>query len=321
MKLFNFKFQKIPLNLIDLEKDSFRVTYPLENPLLIESFQKGGILIPPLIFMKNERVLIIDGVKRIWFLKKVKNKNLEIKDVPCLVLEGDYREEELFFLFLELNSFRGFNLVEEANIFFYAEKRKILPEVESFFAKLGKKITPKLIELWKAVPKLIPELKELLVKELNGLSLNPSILPYLEDLSSENQKEFLDLMISLRLTFSEQRIVLERLKDLKKRFSLESLIPSELKDILLEENFNLRKKEFMEKLFALHSTDYYKSVSKIKELLSKVSQKGVNIELPPGLEKRELKVTLTLKDLSDLKEMQKFLEKKEGVLKEILNLL
>lgn len=304
--------EKINLEEIDLEDRSFLFSFPRRDVFLLESIKNLGVLQPPIVALgQNNKLKIISGEGRIWACY-----HLNLYTIPCIVLEN-LKPKEMLLISLETNLFREINLVEKAEFL-----KKALPYFEesetlTLLSKLNLPLNYNYINFLLKINNLSIEFKKLLIKE----QLNPCLVEFLEDLNEEEKKEFLEVLEKLRLTFSEQRFVTEKLLDYKKRVNLPSFLPEELREILKEEDFNKRKKKFLEKLEELYSPNFSEKKSLIKPWTEKLQKEGILIKFSPYFEKRDIEITFKFTTFEDYKNRLNFLQKNSETIKKILEII
>ncbi|PMP97135.1 MAG: hypothetical protein C0169_03910, partial [Thermodesulfobacterium geofontis] len=131
------------------------------------------------------------------------------------------------------------------------------------------------------------------------------------------RKEFLELLKNLNLSFSEQKEVLEKLLDYKKRKDLSTLLPEELKDVLKEEDFNKRRKEFFRILKDLCYPFYSSKIKKFSPTVEKFKTKNIYLNFSPYFEKKEIEIQLKIFSFEDFQKKWEFIEKNKEELKKI----
>lgn len=307
----DLKYFLIPIENIDLEDRTYLFSYPQRTTFLKESIKSVGLIQPPLLFSEenSSKLKIICGEGRIKACYE-----LEISEIPALVISKK-TPKELLLLSLESNLFRPLNIVEKAeflnkalNFFSIDEVIKLLPKLE---------LTPSFhwIEFLKNIHSLEDTFKKLLVEK----KLNPHVAKILACLTSEEKEEFLKLFKNLELSFSEQKEVLEKLLDYKKRKNLPSLLPDKLKETLNIEDFNKRKKEFFKILRELYYPNYMSKLKEISPILETFKNTHINLYLPPYFEKKEIEIQFKIKSLEEFKEKLKIIGNFEDKIKEVLD--
>jgi len=307
----DFEYKIISIEDIDLKDRSYVFSYPKRGELLKESIKSIGLLQPPILFLENEasKFKIICGEGRI-----IACYELNIYEFPVFITKNS-SSKKLLLLSLESNLFRGLNLVEKAEFVKRALEIFSLEEVISIFLpKLNLHPSYHWIEYLKALNVLEEEFKKLIVEE----ALNPKIVEILAKLSFEERKEFLEIFEKLRLSFSEQKEVLEKLLDYKKRKDLPSLLPDILKEILKEQDFNKRKKEFLQTLKELYYPHYFPKLKKISSLIERFKEKQIYLTFSPYFEKKEFEIHFKSSSLEDIENKLTFLEKNKTELKKLL---
>ncbi|NPA39065.1 MAG: ParB N-terminal domain-containing protein [Thermodesulfobacteria bacterium] len=293
----SIEFVSVPLSEISSE-EKFSFSIPSRKELIKESIRNFGILQPPVIAIFSEKLILIDGEARI-----LAGIEAGIKETKCVVLKSISKKQALA-LALELNLSRGLNLAEKAEFIKKAKEVFSKDEIFYFLKKLGVSPSNQNFFFLLSLSKLETEFKELLAEE----KLNPKAGQILAELEEKERKEFLALIKSLRLSFSEQLQVLEKLLDCKKRYEFKELIPPELKVVLKEEDFNKRKNEFMKKLNLLYYPNYFPKYQKVNSLVQSFKEKGIHISFPPYFEEKEVSLSLRVKSPEEYEKSVKDLE-------------
>ncbi|MCS7278594.1 MAG: ParB N-terminal domain-containing protein [Thermodesulfobacteriaceae bacterium] len=296
----NFFLQRVKIEKINLQDRIFCFSFPKRDSFLLESIQKFGLLQPPLLLTSEDSYKIVAGEGRILALKK-----LAYEEIPALILPPSTSPLLALLLSLESNLFRNLNLLEKAEFFKRAKLYFSIKELLKLLPKLGFTEAYHWLEFLENVNALEEKFKLLILEE----KLNPQILALFNSLDKNSQEEFLKVLESLKLSFSEQREVLQKLVDYKKRKDLPNLVPLELKEALQEEDFNKRRGEFFKKLKELFFPTYVQSIKKIEPICQKFKQEGIEIIFSPYLEKRELEIRFKVKNLEDLEKRVNFLKK------------
>lgn len=302
----NFKFQILAISKIDLQDRTYLFSYPKRNIFLSESIASLGLLQPPIVFKEKSSYKIICGEGRI-----IACKELGIKEIPVFLVKN-LTPKELLSLSLESNLFRNLNLVEKAEFIEKALQIFSLDEILKILPKLGFSSSFYWIEFLKKIYQLEDLFKNLLIEN----KLNPKIVENLSKLDSEEKLEYLKIVQNLSLTFSEQKEVLEKLVDYKKRKDLPSLLPEELKEVLNEQDFNKRREKFFRILKSLFYPSYYIKFQKIYPTIKKFKDKQITVNLSPYFEEKKLEIQFKAFSFENLKEKIDFIiENKEDLKK------
>jgi ParB family chromosome partitioning protein len=303
------KYTTLSIENVDLQDRTYLFSYPKRGELLKNSIKSVGLLQPPILFLEKNypKLKIICGEGRI-----IACKDLGIYEIPAFIGEN-YSSKELFLLSLESNLFRTLNIVEKAEVVGKALNFFSIEEVINLLPKLNLNPSYYWIEYLSAIYSLDEPFKTLIVEE----KLNPKVAVGLVDLSSKEREELLEILKKLNLTFSEQKEVLEKLLDYKKRKDLPSLLPEKLKETLKEEDFNKRKTEFFKILKELYYSFYFHKWIKISPLVEKFRKKNIYLNFPPYFEKKEMEIQFKNVSFEDFQEKLEFIEKNKEEIKKI----
>jgi len=294
-----FELKEIFLEEIDIETtQKIAFSFPLNAHPFLEALKRGRPFYPPLLYPTERGYVIVDGKRRIEAFKI-----LNIKHFQALVFKEKFSEKELLLKALFLNLSRGLNLVEKA---LFLEKAKAFFEPSyllELLPELGFSKNSNWLFFLEKILLLDEPLKILLAEE----KLNPKVVSLLSELSQKERQDYLLLLERLRLTFSEQKEVLETLTDYKKRCDLKELLPKELKAILEIEDLNKRREEAFSYLYKVKYPYYITKYQEINKLRDFFSQRGIKFDITPYLEKREISLQFKAQDLEELREKLKFL--------------
>lgn len=298
MKNLTFEFTTLDPSTINLSNRDFLFSFPERSFFLLNSIERVGILEPPILYPSPEGYIIICGEGRV---KASLHLGLDI--IPALVLKPKLSSRDLLMIALESNLWRGLNLVEKAQ--FIHKARPLFQEEELFdiLERLGFTKNPK----WLFFLEKVHGLEETLWKLIAEEKLNPKIIEDLSKLTPVDREEFIFLLQRASLSFSEQREVLQILSDYKRCRRSDKLISEELKEILAEEDFNLRRKKLFCHLEKLKFPNFYAYKEKIKDSISYFKGHGIEIKFSPYLEKREVTFNFKATEESELKNILDFL--------------
>lgn len=295
-------FYKVKIEKINLQDRTFCFSFPKRDSFLLESIQKFGLLQPPLLLTSEDSYKIVAGEGRILALKKI-----NYEEIPVLILDSFTSPSLALLISLESNLFRDLNLVEKAEFLKRAQKFFSLKEILEILPKLGFTKSYHWIKFLEKINALEEKYKFLLWEK----KLNPQVVELVVSLDKFSQEEFLELLEKLKLSFSEQKEVLQKLIDYRKRKDLQELVPLELKEILQEKNFNKRKMEFFKKLKELFFPNYTQFFKKIEPLCQIFKKEEIEIGFSPYLEEKEIEIRFKVKNLEDFEKKVNFLKREK----------
>jgi len=294
-----FELKEISLEEIDFEKtQKIAFSFPLNSLPFLEALKKGRPFYPPLLYPTERGYVIVDGKKRIEAFK-----TLNIMYFQALLFKEKLSEKELLLKAFFLNLPRGLNLVEKA---LFLEKAKAFFEPSyllELLPELGFSKNPNWLFFLEKVLLLEEPFKLLLAEE----KLNPKVVSLLSELSPKERQGYLLLLERLRLTFSEQKEVLEILLDYKKRSNSKELLPEELRTILEIEDLNKRREEAFSYLYKIKYPYYFTKLQELDRLRDFFFQRGIKFDLSPYLEKKEIFLQFKAQNLEELREKLNFL--------------
>ena len=117
-KIMKFRLTVLPL--VKLKRININPSVRVEEKKLLalkNAIQKSKLVVPLVVILKSEKYLILDGNRRYAICQE-----LQINEVPCLIIEDTkIRAEELFVLLnlqLKMDGYQRLIIMKEANIFF-----------------------------------------------------------------------------------------------------------------------------------------------------------------------------------------------------------
>ncbi|MGB9762301.1 MAG: hypothetical protein ACPLWD_07455 [Caldimicrobium thiodismutans] len=299
MKKLILSLKDVYFEEINFDFKDFNFSFPLKTEYFINLISSEKPFYPPILYETEKNYLIVDGLARISALK-----HFGAEPFKALILEAPLPFKELLLISLELNLQRNLNLVEKAYFLVKAEKYFSKEELLHLLPRLGFSKNQNWFFYLKNILLLEDPFKMLIASE----KLNPKIVESLIELTPEERSFFLKLIEKLNLSFNEQREILETLRDYKKLTNQKWLFPPEIEKALEIEDFNQRKKVVFETLYQLKYPNYFSKKKIIEKIRSLFSAYGINFDVPPYLEKKEVTLQFKVKDIEDLKKILKFLE-------------
>ena len=97
----------IPLKKINIRDNTFRISYPSADEMLLASIKKVGI-IQPVVLLEGPPFVVVTGFGRLEAAKK-----LGLKEVPAITVKLSEKEGLLFAIHDNLH--RGLNIIEKAH--------------------------------------------------------------------------------------------------------------------------------------------------------------------------------------------------------------
>lgn len=284
MKIINVKLDEIKV------VETNNLSFPFK-PELYNELRERFAHLPVIIIDKAGEIVF--GMDYLYFLHSQ-------GEVYADVVQMDISEKEALFLNFNLKErMTGVNLYEKL-VFL----KRILPLAEPpeiyRKAELGININPKLVEKLDLL--VSRDFRISLVEESIGLKTALRLC----DFQSEDRGEMLDLFSCVPFSNSFQLRILEMAEEILFR---DKCSLSELFDTLeIEQYMDLEKpqKPIIEALFKYRNPIYLESESKwVKELKSLNLPDNIKVTHSPFFEKKQLEVTINLKDSEELKDLIK----------------
>ncbi|WP_456433368.1 ParB/RepB/Spo0J family partition protein [Thermosulfuriphilus sp.] len=290
--------RSIPIEEIDLEDQTFIISFGYDLAPLKASIDLLGIINPPTLRQKATKCYqVVTGYKRLLCAKE-----LGFVKVACMVLPP--LTDDLCALMIVLHENicgRGLNLVEKARL--VLKFLDYLPEEEvlkGILPTMGLKPHPRNLELLKAVAFLESPLKEALIKG----RLNEHLVFDLLELPEDDRARVFELFEGLSLSYSRQREALEMLKELSRleeRSLTEILDHPEIKRIFTAD---ISPKDRTERFILWLKRRRYPRLSELEErfmdFCRRLKSPGVRIKPPPAFETEECTLSLSFRDMKDL---------------------
>ena len=287
-------YQRVKLSEILFSPRKFVFSFPTRESLLLPSLKCWGLLEPPIVAEGPKGWWPVCGEGRLLAARKLSWETIEVRVWPSA-------SEELLWLSLESNLFRGLNLVEKA---------EVVSRFKAFLApeEVAQKVLPRL-ELppsprWYFFLERLAKSPEKVKWGLVEGRFNPKTVEALTLLSPPEQEAMVYLWELFRFTHSEQREVFQGLQDLARRKD-QSLL-----EVIKNWQKLESKKEFLEALRKTLKPHFFEREKKLKSLRNRLSPE-VLLESSPSFEKDEIQVSFKLKGPQDLeKKIQLLLELK-----------
>lgn len=184
------KKEQIDLNEIFLKDERYRTSYYFSLEKLKLSLQKVGLLHPPLITFRSERLILVSGWKRILACSE-----LSLSPIPVVIIKEKDDLKTFLMAFYENLATREFSLPEKAEILgrlkrFGEDEKRI---IRHYMPLLDIPATLPYLDIYLAFSQFEPELKKAVHEK--DMSF-PSVRPLIE-FSSRERKQLLPLLLPL----------------------------------------------------------------------------------------------------------------------------
>jgi len=267
------KTENIPLDILYLQDERFRISYFFSLAKLVLSLKKIGLTHPPLAAWRDNLLILVTGWKRVLACLE-----LSLSPIPIVCLEEQSDLKLFQKAFYENLAIREYSLLEKAEIVkkllhFGEEKKSILKHC---LPRLGIPPTAYHLDAYLAVAALSPEMKTFIhekqmplasVELLIGFSPEDRqlLLPLLLPLSQNKQKELLEdcREISIREELPVNRILaaadIQEILDAKKLSPLQK--SNKIRHLLRKQRYphlSSRQERFQT---ALRKVDWPRDVS------------------------------------------------------------
>lgn len=301
--------ERIRLADVDLEKDLFSPSYPAVPSLLAASIRRKGVLRPPLLVVREGRLVVASGFRRTLAAKMA-----GFKELPCRLMGHPPPPDALLFLEnLEDNlSSRSLHYLERALAVKRMEKdiEGIGPaEKEEYLALLGIRKGEREKERFLGIAALDEGVKRFLFER----DLPERIAHLFSGLSREDAEELIEAAEGLRLTTSQIRELAEFGIEIADR---EGVSPREVIRSLkgpggIDEGEGPRKREtFIARLRERRWPDFTKLWIEIESCLSGINGvPGLKATPPYYLEGDTFNASLSFRKGADLENQARALMK------------
>ncbi|MDI6786699.1 MAG: hypothetical protein QMD92_08340 [bacterium] len=292
----------IKINKINIEDDSFSISYGRSREKLKNSILEIGLISLP-ILKKGKEYTVICGRQRLLVLKDLGYVN--IKAMIC----SPINDLQAFLLNIHDNIYhRDLNEIEKSIILyklchnFNIEKNQL---INQYLPLLNFSKNKKILEDYLNIFNLDDKIKFMIIAKKISLKNSLKLL----FLSKIDQEKVLNLITALSLNSNKQREIISLLEEISKRNkkSISSIILDfNLQKILNNPLLNLEKK--FEELRHLLTTLRYPRWSKDERLFKTLRKKlklnpAIRLDCEPFFEKNEIKVEFKFKNPKELKDL------------------
>ncbi len=197
--------QEIPLECIDFEDQTFRISEELEPPAMRSSLAGIGQLNPVLLLEDQGRRIIVCGFRRLHALRAL-HRSVALTYVRSSA--GCSRLEAFRLAILDNLSFREFNPLEKARIFFTLKNSCGVAHdslVETYLPLLSLPGHKNVLRTYLGLHVLAPDLRKL----FNEGRLTLATMERLSGVPGDAQRRFARLLALIRLSASRQRELLD----------------------------------------------------------------------------------------------------------------
>jgi len=232
-----FDPQTVPINAIDLENTSYKISSSTSILGLIHSVRQFGLLSPPIIQKHNSGYIVISGFRRIhacrqlgWIHVEARVVGAEVNKLDCLKVS----------IADNLNN-RQLNIIEQSTAIsklgeFYNDDKELSLAADAIGFQVNGSFVKKLRKLC-ALP---PELQESVA--LGAISLTVALEIGVFD--NDSIPYFIDLIKSLNPTLNQQKEILLMIKEISKiqGISVKEIFDNSIKGILNNPDYTRNQK-------------------------------------------------------------------------------
>jgi hypothetical protein len=309
MRSVEFTYQKLSVETVDLEDDTFRISLSDDLRGLKDSIEKVGIIHPPILQETSQNhYRIICGFKRVACFRE-----LGYHRIIAAVLPEGVSESDVFLLSLHENLFqRNLNPVEIAIVISKLRRYFSPLEIErQFLPLLGMGKSSSLLGMYESIMELEEEIKRGLVTGVVSKEAAPLLLRF----ESRERISLYHLIARLQLSKSKQVEVIENLSIIRERdrVSLDTVLTSEeVEEILSDRRMGLvnqgdRIRDYLRRLRYPQLTKADEDFMKKKNSLG---LKGIALIPPAYFEGDEFRISFSF---SSVREFNKRLETLQSV--------
>ncbi len=202
--------QEIPLECIDFEDETFRISEDLEPPAMRSSLAEIGQLNPVLLLENQGRRIIVCGFRRLHALRAL-HRSVALAHIRSSA--GCSNLEALRLAILDNLSFREFNPLEKARILFTLKSTGGVAHdclVEIYLPLLNLPAHKNVLRTYLGLHVLDSDLRKL----FNEGRLTLATMERFSGVPRDTQKRFAHLMALIRLSASRQRELLDLAEEL-----------------------------------------------------------------------------------------------------------
>ncbi len=292
--------KELALDEIDLKDQRFRISLFFSIKNLLSSVKKVGLIYPPLLTIREGRIVLVSGWKRVEACRL-----LGISSIPGYFISDNDDLKVFHLAFFENLATRDFNVLEKAEILkkliSFGEKEKRI--ISEYLPLLGLPPTSTYLNLYLAFSEFEIEEKELIHQN----EIPFSSLEILAKLKREERELIFPLLLPLGK--NKQKELLECALDLagKKGISIKSIFhQQEIREILESRNISaLEKSQKIRLLLRREKYPLLSSWSESLKLILKKTRWPKDIILRPSPFFEEEKMSIFF----DFKNEQEFVEK------------
>ena len=305
---------QIKIDSVDTDYTPFTFSFGFELNCLLDSIQKIGVVNPPVLKKKGDRLLIVTGYKRILALKE-----LGLDRVGGIILSEEVSDLRC----LEMSIYdnvctRKLNEVEKA-ILISKLSKYISPEqiIDTYFPLLDLPKRRQTYEFYLWISRLSYDAKRMLA--LERISIKALRLLYERERPEEEINLFVELLKKIRFSFNYQLQLIELIGDIcrKEKKSLAQLLEEEAIFSIIESKSltnDDKVKKIMEILRKRNFPHLYEAQEKFEKEIRKLGlPEGVIIKASPYFESPYFGLEIKFRNGEELRVILSKLSKIEGL--------
>jgi ParB family chromosome partitioning protein len=304
----NFKEQIVPINAIDTENKTFKITTCTQVANLVDSIKSFQLLNHPILILKNNNYAVVSGFRRIAACL-----HMGWSSIPARVLASDTEPLSCIKIAVAENATqRPLNLIEQSRAFNLlsacVNKDNHLAEISS---DLGLPGTPTLIKKIKQLALLNPFIQECVLDE----SVSLPVALVFANMPSDMAIEFARIFRQLKLSLNKQReiIVLAEEISIREEISVVEVLRHGFLKETLEDNDLDRNKKAQKIRYYLKRRRFPEITKTEKEFDDHVKtlKLASNIKLmpPKNFEGNVFTLSISFKNMIELSESRKGIDK------------
>jgi ParB family chromosome partitioning protein len=305
----NFKEQIVPINAIDTENKTFKITTCTQVANLVDSIKSFQLLNHPILIQKNDHCAVISGFRRIAACQY-----MGWSSIPARVLALDTDHLSCIKIAVAENATqRPLNLIEQSRAFnlLSACVNKDNNHLAEISSDLGLPGTPTLIKKIKQLALLNPFIQECVLDE----SVSLSIALEFAKMSPDVAIEFAEIFSQLKLSLNKQREIIVLVEEISIREEIgavEVLQHGFLKETL--ENNDLDRNKKAQKIRYYLKRRRFPEITKTEKEFDdhvKDLKLASNIKLmpPKNFEGNVFTLSISFKNMIELSESRKGIDK------------
>ncbi len=306
--MMSYRTTVLGLTVIALEDDTYRVSTPAKVEDLARSIQHVGLINPPILVQKQDRYIIVAGFRRIAAMQELDHRHIQVRVMPaessplqCIRIAITDNVSQRKLDLLEIS--RALTLLDAC----IADRECLYAEAQN----LGLSDSHHHIEKIIGISRLPDSIQEGIYQ--NRISLNMAV--ELQGFDSSTGDQLARIFMELKINQNKQREICVHLKEISRRekCSMQEILLSEgIPDVLADKDLDNQQKTGVLRLTLRRRR--FPNLSLAEESFQRNLRKlnlgsRINLLPPEYFEGTSLKLSMSFKNVTELKEQIEILNK------------